>query len=132
MKKILLNLIAIGFLFSCTNNDTENPDNELIGNWKLIEVLIDEGGGNGTFASVDSQKIITFESDGTLTSNGSLCNLSISSDGQTSGSYSASELTFNSPDCINADFNYTFQQNGNILIIFYPCIEPCQAKYIKE
>ena len=82
--------------------------------------------------SVESEKLITFENDGTISSNGSLCDMSISSDNQTSENYSSTELTFNSSACNNPDYNYTFEQNGNILIINYPCIEPCQAKYIKE
>ena len=58
--------------------------------------------------------------------------MSISSDNQTSGTYSNSEMNFNSSDCNNPDYDFTFEQNGNILIINYPCIEPCQAKYTKE
>jgi hypothetical protein len=58
--------------------------------------------------------------------------MTISSDNPTSGVFSNTEFTFNSSDCNDADYNYTFQQNGSILIIKYPRIEPCQAKYIKE
>ncbi len=132
MKKIVFILITVGILFSCNNDDDSNSNTELIGNWKLIEVLADPGDGSGIFSAVNSEKIITFESGGTITSNGILCDMSINTDNMTSGTYSISESTFNSSDCINPDYNYTFEQNGNILIINYPCIEPCQAKYIKE
>ena len=132
MKKILFIIITTGVLFSCKNDDVSNLNTELIGNWKLIEVLIDEGGGNGVFSSVQSDKIIIFESGGTITSNGNLCDMSINSDSQTSGTYSETELTFSSSDCNNSNQNFTFEKNGNILIINYPCIEPCRAKYIKE
>ena len=132
MKKILFTLLTIGILYSCNKDDDSNSGTELIGNWKLIEVLGDPGDGSGTFNSVESNKIITFENNGTITSNGNLCDMSITSENQTSGTYSNSEMSFNSADCNNPDYDYTFEQNGNILIINYPCIEPCQAKYIKE
>jgi hypothetical protein len=132
MKKTLFILLSLGILYSCNNDDDSNSNVELIGNWKLIEVLVDPGDGSGTFNSVVSDKIITFENDETITSNGNLCDMSISSDAQTSGIYSNSEMTFNSTDCNNSNYDYTFEQNGNVLIINYPCIEPCQAKYLKE
>jgi hypothetical protein len=132
MKKILFTLFTAGILFSCNNDDDSNTNVKLTGNWKLIEVLADPGDGSGTFSSVESEKIITFENGGIITSNGNLCDMSISSNSQTSGTYSNSELTFNSSECNNPDYSYTFEQNGNILIINYPCIEPCQAKYQKE
>ena len=132
MKKLIGTLITVGILFACNNDDDSNSNTELAGNWKLIEVLLDPGDGSGTFSSVESEKTITFESGGIITSNGNLCDMSINSDNQTSGTYSNSESTFNSSDCNNPDYNFTFEQNESILIINYPCIEPCQAKYIKE
>lgn len=132
MKKLLCMLLTVGILYSCNNDDDSNANNELIGNWRLIAVLVDPGGGSGTFNSVVSDKIITFENNGTITSNGNLCDMSISADHPTSGTYSNSEMTFNSGDCNNVDYNFTFEHNDAILIINYPCIEPCQAKYMKE
>ena len=132
MKKIVLILVTIGISFSCDNDDEVNSKTQLIGNWKLIEVLADPGGGSGTFSSVESDKIITFENNGIITSNGRLCDMSINSDNPTSGTYSISELTFSSSDCTNPDYDYTFEQQGNILVIDYPCFEPCRAKYQKQ
>jgi hypothetical protein len=132
MKKTLFILFITGILFSCNNDNNSSSNEELVGNWKLIEVLADPGDGSGTFSSVESNKIITFENDGIITSNGNLCDMSISSGNQTSGTYSNSESTFNSSECNNPDYNFTFEKNENILIINYPCIEPCKAKYMKE
>ncbi len=131
MKKAIFILITIGVLFSCNKYDASNSNTTLIGTWELIAVLADPGDGSGTFSSVESEKIITFESGGTITSNGTLCDMSINSNNMTSGTYSISESSFNSSDCTNPDYNYTFEQNENILIIQYPCFEPCQAKYRK-
>ncbi len=133
MKKILFTLFTVGILCACSDDDDNSNSNiELIGNWKLTAVLVDPGDGSGTFSTVESDKIITFENNGTITSNGNLCDMTISSDNQTSGTYSIAKSTFNSTDCNNSNHNFSFEQNGNILIIGYPCIEPCQAKYIKE
>lgn len=134
MKRVFLFCLILGVLLSCDKkeNQVNAPENTLIGNWKLIEVLADPGGGTATFNAVQSGKIITFENDEIITSNGNLCDMSINSDNATSGTYSITDMTFNSSNCSNPDYEFTFEENGNILIINYPCIEPCRAKYEKE
>ncbi len=130
MKKFLFILVIAGVVSSCEKEDNSNT--ELIGNWKLAETLLDPGGGGGTFSPVVSDKVISFMSDGTISSNGNLCDMSIDIGNMTSGFYSETTASFSSNDCNDPNYNYTFEHNGNILIINYPCIEPCQAKYIKE
>lgn len=132
MKKTLINLLVLGILYSCNNDDDTNSNIKLIGNWRLIEVLTDSGGGSGIFSAVKSDKIITFKNGGIITSNGNLCDMTISSDSQTSGTYSETKQTFNSSNCDNPDYNFKFEQNGNFIIVNYPCFEPCKAKYKKE
>lgn len=134
MKRLILTFVILGIFSACSSDDDSNSniDTELIGNWKLIELLADGGGGSETFNSVESDKIITFNGNGTINSNGRLCDMSIGANNPTSGTYSISELTFKSSDCTNPDYNYEFEKNGNILIINYPCFEPCRAKYIKQ
>ena len=72
MKKQVFLFLALGFLYSCDKDDDKSTDKGLIGNWKLIEVLADPGDGSGTFAVVESNKIITFQQNGIITSNGTL------------------------------------------------------------
>ena len=124
--KMLL-IITLFIFISCDNDENSNP--ELISSWKLIENLVDPGGGSGTFQTVESAKVINFYNDGTITSNGSLCDMSINSDNSTSGTYSSSELTFSSSDCTNTELEYSYEINGSFLIINYPCFEPCRSKY---
>lgn len=135
MKKYFFLLLTIGLLTSCSK-DEENPTNttstELTGKWKLIEVYLDPGDGSGTFEPVESEKRIIFHEDGTITSNGDLCRMSNEADNPTSGTYSLSDSTFTSADCDNPDYSYEFEQSDDILIITYPCIEPCQMKFEKE
>ena len=131
MKKTLALLLGIGLFSSCdTDDDSSNQD--LIGEWELIEILADPGDGSGTFSEVESNKTIKFHEDGTITSNGTLCTMSIEANNPTSGTYSLTHSNFTSPDCSQPEYSYQFEHSGNILIITYPCIEPCQAKYIRK
>lgn len=135
MKKYIFLLMTVGFFYACDKED-DNPINnsELIGEWNLIEVYADPGGG-GTFEPVESDKRVTFHADGTISSNGDLCNMSITTTSTTTGTtgtYSLSDSTFSSTSCVDPDYDYAFEQTGDILIITYPCIEPCQMKYKKN
>jgi len=105
MKKLLVTFLMVGVLLSCNDDDLN---------------------------AVESTKTITFDSDGTITSNGNLCDMSIASNSPTSGTYSISELSFRSSDCPDPEYHYAFEQNGSILIIDYLCFEACRAKYRKE
>jgi hypothetical protein len=131
MNKVLMILISIGVLISCSKSD-DNKNSDLIGKWKLIEVLADPGDGSGTFHSVSSEKIIEFQSNGTVTSNGSICAISVESGSSSSGTYSLSDSTINSSDCPSTPLKIKFHINGSTLTINYPCDEACIAKYIKK
>jgi len=130
MKNITF-LLAIALLFTACQKDN-NPPISLAGDWALVEVLLDPGDGSGTFEAVPNDKIITFHSNGTITSNGNLCDLSIGVGQSTAGTYSATQSTFQSNDCYDPNQEYTFVQDGTELIISYPCFEACQAKYRKR
>ncbi len=73
MKNTILLSIIMGLFFACSNNDQNNTETQLIGEWKLIEVLADPGDGSGTFQPIKSTKTIGFKNDGTITTNISLC-----------------------------------------------------------
>lgn len=131
MKKIAVLFLLVGIVYGCTKNEVNLKESDLMGKWKLIEVLADPGDGSGTFRQVNSNKIIEFHSDGTLTSNGSICNMSTEADSPSSATYSLSDSTINSPECENTAMRLKFERSGSTLIISYPCIEPCRAKFIK-
>ncbi|MFZ6052520.1 lipocalin family protein [Halocola ammonii] len=136
MKKYFFLLLTIGILASCTkdkNNPINNSESEVIGTWKLVEVYLDPGDGSGDFEPVDSEKTVTFHEDGTITSNGDLCSLSQEANGTSSGTYSLQDSTLNLPECtFDGPSNYTFEQEGNTLIINAPCDEPCRVKYVRD
>lgn len=126
MKKSIVLLPLLALLFSCHKNDDELAPASLAGIWKLTEVLVDPGDGSGTFQPVNSNKNIVFISNNRVTSNGVLCDMSIESDSNTTATYSEANSTIN---CQN--FGIKYELNTNFLILFFPCIEGCQAKYVK-
>lgn len=133
MKKSLILLGLLLTIISCDkNDDNENTDSLLIGEWQLIEVLADPGDGSGTFRSVESDKFIKFHDDGKIISNGAICNTSIESDLVSSGTYSLADSTISSPDCSESAIKISFELQGTNLILNYPCIEPCRAKFEKK
>ena len=133
MKHFTFLFVSLFILFSCSkdNDDSISTEPELIGNWKLIEVYADPGDGSGDFSAVDSNKTVSFGTDNIISSNGNLCFMSNESDSPSEGIYSEEEQTFSIADCGIVPFSSSFQIVGSNLIIYFPCIEACQEKYVK-
>jgi len=132
MKKTILLLTTIGILISCSKDDNVNIDTtELIGQWKLIEQLVDPGDGSGTFQSIDSQKIIEFYENEIITAtNGSLCQ-PYSEEQISSGTYSSSEQ-FISTNCQNINIAYIgFEIKEGYLILNFASNEGFSQKFKK-
>jgi len=125
MYKVICLLCVL--MMSCDSNDVE-PENDLVGKWKLIEVYSDPGDGSGTYNPVDSDKTIEFKNNGRFVSNGNICQFEIQPIEGSKGSYSIDDNTLSPDDC---DFNtgLPFEFDGNKLIISYFCIEGCGEKY---
>ncbi len=131
MKKILIIPIFLLSLFSCNNNDDSGPL-ELVGTWRLIEQYSDPGDGSGDYVAVNSDKTITFTSSGTITSNGNLCSMDTNSDGETTGTFDASENGIFPDDCSPSVYRLGYEIKGNRLFVYYPCIEGCGQKFRKS
>lgn len=132
MKKILLLAVAVLFAVSCESDDNNNSSNNTVsGYWVLAEILIDPGDGSGTFQPVQSTKTLFFNTeDSTITANGSLCSI-IADYGITSeGTYSETNKTI-SVDCGDDFTTLNYEIINGELILYYPCIEACQAKYTR-
>ena len=132
MKNLILLLLTFIAIASCnTSDDAGNlQDYDLEGTWKLTANLADPGDGSGTFQTVNSNKTITFNSDGTYTSTGDMCNISIGTTTATSGTYDTVGQTINS-SCGTNNLPISYEINGSILEITYLCIEPCKSRYSK-
>ena len=119
----------ISTVISCSKTEDITSSNLLKGTWKLTEVLADPGDGSGTFNSVNSTKNLIFSNSGNLSSNGAICDMSIETNLSSTGTYSEVNSTINSTNCPNNTIKY--ELNGNTLILIYPCIEACKAKYTR-
>ena len=121
---IILFLFSLAFV-SCNKSD-ENTDDPPLSTWKLTAIRQDVGAPS-PFQSVTSNRTIKFFSNGNFLSNGDICELTTSSDLSVFGAYSLQDSTL--AYCNNDLIYYII---GNELIIEYPCIEACQAKYTKQ
>ena len=126
-NKLILILITV-LLFSCDKDESEA---QLLGSWRMVARLADPGDGSGVFMPVTSDQIITFNADGTITSNGSLCNIFENKLESTSGTFSAENMSFTTEDCGLQDFEYQFEIDGQFLTYFVVCIEACGVRYQK-
>lgn len=132
LMKNLIVLLSIIVIFSSCKKTDEPQDTDMIGKWKMTEMLMDPGDGSGTFQSVSSNKILEFKADGIITSNGSLCSVSAESNSPESGTWSLSDSTITSEQCYDSlPLKIRFIQEGSTLTISYPCIEACKAKFSK-
>jgi hypothetical protein len=125
MKISFAILVILSFLTSCKKNDRGS----LTGTWELKEVLMDPGNGSGVFNVVSSDKNLVFHTNGNVTSNGIICDMSIESNTRTSGTYSAIDSSIISSTCQNLVIKY--EVSGDTLTLIYPCIEACKAKYAR-
>lgn len=123
-------MISLLLVFSCDKDETE--DANLVGRWELIEVLADPGDGSGTFQNVSSDKYLEFNADSTITSNGQICDMTLTSSQSSSGTYSLLDSTLTSSACNDSTMKIKFSVQGSNLIVYYPCIEACQAKFEKK
>ncbi len=116
-------------MLSCRSDDNSSNADGITGEWKLIEVLVDPGDGSGRFTPVESQKRISIHEDDTFSSNGAICDLSITTGEPTQGNVLEDDqgyyLACEEPLTGNVRLSIV---NGNLIATFF-CIEPCQHKY---
>ena len=132
LKLLSVLLFIVGIMAACDKKEENETNAELIGKWRLIEILMDPGDGSGTFSQVESSKVVEFQLDGTITSNGSLCGVSTASDFPSEGIYSLADSTMSINGCVAFPFASTFKHRGEFLFIHYSCDEPCAEKYKKN
>ena len=129
IKNTLIGLLSLLFLISCSDEKINLGTIE--GKWKLTEQYIDPGDGSGDFTPVNSSRAITFNSNGTFTSNGDLCELATTSNVSSNGIYNEIDKTITINDCSDLNSELSYSITNNKLIVSYTCIEVCQHKYTK-
>ncbi len=132
MKKTVLLLLIVSTLLSCSKDcDNCGNDGNIQSRWILTEQLVDPGDGSGEFNPVDSDKVIEFLDNARIISNGSLCDMTITSDAYSSGRIIMPDNVIIPDDCDGTEFQYHFVVESDTLIIYYPCIEGCAHKYLR-
>ncbi len=136
MKTHLFLIFSALFALASCEKETCNcysSSNGIVGEWLLIEELVDPGDGSGTFQAVNSDKEIKFCDNGSYEANASMCLMTNQSDSTTYGTYDTSTETFSPENCmIMAPMAYRYSVSGDTLILSYPCIEACQQKYLRQ
>jgi len=127
MKKLIFIFLVSTYLLSCSS--TKNTT--LLGTWQLTEQRLDIGDGNSTFTKIKSGKTMTFLANGTITSNGAICFMTQVPEAKSTGVYDTLTKTLTSKDCPKTALKIGYEVNDGVLIISYPCMEPCQQKFVK-
>lgn len=132
MKQVLLILIGLVLLIRCESSDDAGNllTSDIVGTWQLMANLSDPGDGSGSFQSVSSNKTITFNADGTFTSNGDVCDMSITTSTNTSGTYNTTDKTINA-NCGTTNLPISYTIDNLTMDVSYFCIEACQSRYRK-
>ena len=122
-------LITIMCISGCKKEDC--TDNPYSGTWKLTEFLFTLEDGTMTIEPIDSDKTLTFECDNNkVTSNGNLCTISPDNDNSSKGEYSMSDNQITPEGCLGT--TVSIELFDNYLMLDYPCIGACKAKYEKQ
>jgi hypothetical protein len=115
----------------CFTIDMQLFAQDLSGKWTLEQILLDPGDGSGKFQTVNSEKTIIFNTDGTAVSNVSLCLMSIESKTKTRATYSPKDKSISPINC-NKEVILHYQIEDDYLIVYYRCKEGCAEKYKKS
>nr|WP_042288176.1 lipocalin family protein [Nonlabens ulvanivorans] len=119
-------------MISCDSSDDAGNvlTSDIVGTWQLTANLSDPGDGSGSFQSVSSNKTITFNADGTFTSNGDVCDMSITTSTNNNGTYNTTDKTINA-NCGTTNLPISYTIDNLTMDISYFCIEACQSRYRK-
>lgn len=129
---IMIRAILFSSLLLLTLTACKKDQLSIIGTWELVEVYNDPGDGSGDFTAVESDKTIEFKTNGTVISNGSLCMPSTESNNPMEGTYNDTNKTIDSDQCTDQPLAIRYEITDGYLIISYPCIEACKAKFKKK
>lgn len=112
------------FLCSCQKQSINEGS---IAVYRLQSILSDPGDGSGNFQVVESGRNIEFLETGHILTNSNICLFDTSAN-------SIQLLEINDVDSLilaeDCTLRYSIQANN--LLLYYPCIEPCIAKYKKD
>ena len=130
MKKLFL-LALLPFAMACEKPNVSPVDPHAglsHGKYQLIEQLISPG-GPAVFEPVVSEKTLEFFANGTVESNGNLCQMTTEANDPTFGTWSQQDRMLVPDDCAFPGFSMGLMVENGDVIVAYPCIEPCWQKF---
>ena len=128
---ILLSILAI----ACGDKEQDDlffNEGDIVGNWRLIETLLDPGDGSGVYKPSTLNVNLEIFDDGSVLSNGMLCGLGESVNGQVQHGQFYVEDSLITSSCDSLPYSLGVNHIDTILILSYPCIEPCLVKFEKS
>ncbi|TMU56611.1 lipocalin family protein [Flagellimonas algicola] len=129
MKRIATLAFAIILVLSCSNDDIY-AESDIVGTWKLIQIKADPGDGSAEFRSVKSEKTIQFKSNGTVSTNTSLCD-PYSEEIRTAGKFDLENLTITT-NCENPNIaTISFEWQDETLVLNFISNEGYSQKFQK-
>lgn len=127
MKKLVfISFMLITVLsMSCSSimSSAENPENSLMGKWKLTESLSDPGDGSGKWQKASSKNMyLIFNNDGTVSGDqaGTLKSYTV---------LDSTKIEFTQQS--NTKITYRYKITSGELTLNPPCIEACGSRYRK-
>ncbi|GAB5557978.1 MAG: hypothetical protein SchgKO_21910 [Schleiferiaceae bacterium] len=124
-------LTALFFLWALLGFSQEEYK-EYHGTWVLTQVYSDPGDGSGEFYDVESDKIITIDSELKIESNADLCRIYGKVGESTSGQLVSEDGVLKLKSCSDGFQQVYFECKGDVLIMRYICKEGCAEKYVRR
>lgn len=135
MKNLLCLFLLSILAIACGDkeqNDLFFDDGDIVGNWTLTEILLDPGDGSGLFEPTSLNVNMEIFDDGSVVSNGMLCGFGESVNGTVQTAQFSSQDLLITSSCDSLPQSLGVNHMETILILSYPCIEPCLAKFEKN
>jgi hypothetical protein len=134
MKRYFSLLILLACFISCSKDSSpksESPD--ILGAWKVTEILIDPGDGSGTFEPYPEDWSLYFNTDGYIGTEFSLCDPTFHAPQGTSYGflYIADENRIVTNGCHGESFTLTYRLDGENLILHYPGDVTREYKFVR-
>ncbi|XLS29355.1 hypothetical protein ACJD0Z_00705 [Flavobacteriaceae bacterium M23B6Z8] len=118
MKRLICKLLLLSCIISCNSDDTNSDEEITLGVWRLVEQMADPGDGSGRFVPVRSEKTLQFLKNGSVVTNGSLCD-PYSNEQIASATYSLETGEINT-NCSNENIQTIFFElkDGELILNF--------------
>ncbi|MCV6630093.1 MAG: hypothetical protein OIF50_09555 [Flavobacteriaceae bacterium] len=122
MKRYIFCSLLWLFL-GCTKEEDEEG---IIGTWQLVALQ----NADGSLETIESNKVLVFEKNGRIRSNGAMCNFTNTIlEQEEIGTYDMPQGSIRAKDCATAILERSFSYHQTYLLLKHPCNQHCVEKY---